>query len=163
MRSEFIRGRGQTANFRQSAPEIHVSPRGAEAAVEAAPDGPGRWPTVSRAVVRAAAWMWIVLLVAGSLQPARPGAVKALHREIHWVAFAGAALLLFALSKTRRREILAAWTIILLGVSLEVAQHLIYRNHLEWRDIGDDAVAILAAFVIYRLTGAWKPRRGRAM
>ena len=73
-------------------------------------------------------------------------------------AHAGAALLLFALSKTRRREMLGAGAILLLGVSLEVAQHLIYRNHLEWRDIGDDAVAILAAFALYRLTGAWKPR-----
>jgi hypothetical protein len=128
-----------------------------EALVESASESVSRG-AVSRAVVRAAAWVWIALLVAGSLQPGRPGAIKGLHREIHWVAFTGAGLLVFALSKTRRREIMGAWTILLLGVSLEVAQHLIYRNHLEWRDIADDAVAILAAFVLYRLTGAWKPR-----
>lgn len=129
-----------------------------EAPAEAAPDRPGRWVAVSRAAVRAAAWVWIALLVAGSLQPARPGSVKGFHREIHWVAFAGGAVLLFALSKTRRREILGAGGIFLLGVSLEVAQHLIYRNRLEWRDMFDDGLAILAAFVLYRLTGAWKPK-----
>jgi hypothetical protein len=128
-----------------------------EAPVESAPESVSRI-AVSRTVVRAAAWIWIAVLVAGSLQPARPGAVKMLHREVHWVAFAGAGLLLFALSKTRRREILGACTIFLLGVSLEVAQRSIYRNHLEWRDIADDGVAILAAFALYRLMGAWKPR-----
>jgi hypothetical protein len=129
-----------------------------QAPVEAAPDGPACRAAVARAIVRAAAWAWIALLVAGSLQPARPGVVKALHREVHWVAFAGAALLLFALSKTWLREILGACTIFLLGVSLEVVQHLIYRNHLEWRDIADDGIAILAAFALYRLSGGWKPK-----
>ena len=127
------------------------------AAVESAPEERVR-RGVSRGALRIVAWVWISLLVAGSLQPARPGVVKGLHREIHWVAFAGAALLLFALSKTRFREILGACTILLLGVSLEVVQHLIYRNHLEWRDVVDDGFAILTAFAFYRLTGAWKPR-----
>src|SRR5450631_3469209 len=97
---------------------------------------------VSRVVVRATAWVWIALLVAGSLQPSRPGAVQGFHREIHWAAFAGAALLLFALSQTRRREILGACAVFLLGVSVEVAQHLIHRNRLEWPDVADDALAI---------------------
>jgi len=119
---------------------------------------PGPRTVVSAVVLRIVAWVWIALLTAGSLQPARPGVVKVLHREIHWVAFAGAALLLFALSKTRLREILGGCAILLLGVSLEVAQHLIYRGRLEWLDIGDDGVAILAALVLYRLAGAWKPR-----
>jgi hypothetical protein len=114
----------------------------------------------SRVTLRAAAWVWIGLLVLGSLQPSRPSTVKGFHREIHWVAFAGAALLLFALSKTRRQEILRACTVFLLGVSLEIAQRLIYHNHLEWQDIADDGLAIVAAFLLYRLTGAWKPKRG---
>jgi hypothetical protein len=128
------------------------------APVESAPYKPVRRTGVSRGALRIVAWVWIALLVAGSLQPARPGVVKGLHREIHWLAFAGAALLLLALSKTRLREMLGASAIFLLGVSLEVLQHLIYRNHLEWRDIADDGLAILAALALYRLTGAWKPR-----
>lgn len=125
--------------------------------VESAPE-PVRRTGVSRVAVRAAAWVWIALLVVGSLQPSRPGVVQAFHREIHWGAFAGTSLLLFALSKTRRREILGACAIFLLGVSLEVAQHLIYRNPVEWHDIADNFVAILVAFALYRLTGSWKPR-----
>jgi len=126
--------------------------------VAAAPVEPVRRTAVSRAVLRTIAWVWIALLIAGSLQPARPGLVKGLHREIHWVGFAGAALLLFSLSKTRRREILGACAVLILGVLLEVLQRLIYRNHLEWRDIGDDGLAVLLAFALYRLTGAWKPK-----
>jgi hypothetical protein len=128
------------------------------APVEPAADETVRRTAVSRAALRIIAWAWIAVLIVGSLQPARPGVVKGLHREVHWVAFAGAAVLLFALSKTRLREILGAGTIFLLGVSLEVMQHLIYRNHLELRDIVDDGLAILAAFALYHLTGAWKPR-----
>ena len=128
------------------------------APVESASVEPVRGTAVSRAALRTVAWVWIALLIAGSLQPARPGLVKGLHREIHWVGFAVAALLLFSLSRTRRREILGACTILLLGVSLEILQHLIYRNHLEWRDVADDALAIFLAFALYRLTGAWKPK-----
>lgn len=95
--------------------------------------------------------------MSGRCRPARPTFVTGVHREIHWAAFAGAAILLFALSRTRRQEILRALTVFLLGVSLEVVQYLINRNHLEWRDIGDDGLAILAAFALYRLAGAWKP------
>ncbi len=105
-----------------------------------------------------AAWIWLALLILGSLQPARPGPVKLLHRPIHCVAFAGAALLLLPLSRTRRREIQGALAIFLLGFSLELLQHLISRNYLEWRDVADDGLAILLAFVLYRVTGSWKPK-----
>jgi hypothetical protein len=128
------------------------------APVEPAPAEPVRRSIVSRAILRTITWVWIALLIAGSLQPARPGLVKVVHREIHWAGFAGAAVLLFSLSKTRRREILGAGAIFLLGVSLEVLQHLTYRNDLELRDIADDGLAILAAFAVYRLMGAWKPK-----
>jgi len=119
---------------------------------------PARPTGVSPVALRFAAWVWLALLIAGSLQPARPSPVKALHRPIHYVAFAGATLLLFSLSRTRRREIQGALAIFLLGFSLELLQHLIYRNHLEWRDVADDGLAILLAFAVCRLTGSWKPK-----
>lgn len=124
------------------------------------PDEPVERTAVPPAVLRIVAKVWLALLIVGSLQPARPGIVAGLHREMHWVAFAGAGLLLFSLSRTRRQEILGAFAIFLLGFSLELMQRLIYRNHLEWRDILDDGLAILLAFALYRLTGAWKPRPG---
>lgn len=110
----------------------------------------------SRAALRVAAWVWLALVIAGSLQPARPGVAGGLHRPIHYVAFAGAALLLLSLSRTRRREILGAAAVFFLGFSLEFLQHLIYRNCLEWRDIADDGVAVVAAVALYRLAGARK-------
>ena len=109
-------------------------------------------------VLRIVTWLWIALLIVGSLQPARPGVVTGHHHVIHWLAFAGGALLLFLLSRTRGQEILRALGIFFLGVSLEVLQHLIYRNPLEWRDVADDALAILLAFALYRLAGARKFR-----
>ena len=113
--------------------------------------------SIPRVVLRIVAKIWLALLIVGSLQPARPGIVILAHREIHWVAFGGAALLLFSLSLTRRQEVLRAFIIFFLASSLEVAQHLINRNHMEWRDVGDDGLAILVAFALYRLPGAWKP------
>jgi hypothetical protein len=128
------------------------------APVEPAPVEPVKRTAVSRAVLPIVAKVWLALLIVGSLQPARPGIVTGLHREIHWLAFAGTALLLFSLFRTRRQEILGAFTVFLLGFSLELLQHLIYRNHLEWRDIADDGLAIFLALALYRLAGAWKPR-----
>jgi|HubBroStandDraft_6_1064221.scaffolds.fasta_scaffold287357_1 hypothetical protein len=97
---------------------------------------------------------WLLLLIAGFLQPARPGPVLGLHREIHWLAFGGATFLLLLLSQNRRQEIRSAIGAFLLGLSLEFMQHFIYRNPMEWRDVRDDAVAILVAFALYHLTGA---------
>ena len=77
--------------------------------------------------------------------------------NLHVVARA-ASLLLFLLSRTRTQETLRAIAILCLGFCLEFAQHLIYRNPVEWRDVRDDAIAILLAFTLYRLTGSWKPR-----
>ena len=103
---------------------------------------------------------WILLLIVGSLQPARPGPLVAhlgFHRGVHWLAFAGATLLLLAVSRNRRQEIRSAIAVFLLGLSLEFLQHLIYRNAMEWWDVRDDTLAILAAFALYQLTKARKP------
>lgn len=104
-----------------------------------------------------AAGAWLVLLILGSLQPARPGIVRGNHRLMHYVAFAGAALLLFCLSGTRRREVQGALAIAFLGFCLELLQHLIYRMPMEWRDVSDDSFAVLVAFALYSRTGARKP------
>jgi NhaP-type Na+/H+ or K+/H+ antiporter len=75
------------------------------------------------------------------------------HRGIHWLAFAGAAVLLLLLSRNRRQEIRSVIGVCLLGLTLEYVQHLIYRNIMEWWDVRDDALAVLAAFMLYRLAG----------
>jgi hypothetical protein len=95
--------------------------------------------------------VWIVALIAGSLQPARPGSTLGLHREIHWLAFGGLALFVLTISRNLRQEIACVAAACLLGLSLEFLQHLIYRNAMEWRDVRDDTLAVLIAFAIYRL------------
>lgn len=112
-------------------------------------------------ILRIVARIWLALLIVGSLQPARPGILKGNHRPVHYVAFAGATLLLLASAYTRRQKVLSAIGVFFLGISLEFLQHLIYRNPMEWRDIGDDGLAILAALALYYLTGAWKPGLGQ--
>ena len=97
------------------------------------------------------AQLWTLLLVIGSLQPARPGPVTGLHREIHWLAFGCVALLLLLLSNTLRQELRFVFATCLLGLFLEYFQHLIYRNPMEWRDVRDDTCAILAAFALFRV------------
>jgi hypothetical protein len=103
-------------------------------------------------IIRRITQAWLLLLIVGSLQPARPGPVVGLHREIHWLAFAGATFLLLLLSRNRRQEIRSAIGAFLLGLSLECVQHLIYRHPMEWRDVRDDTLAILAAFALYQFT-----------
>jgi hypothetical protein len=97
-----------------------------------------------------------LLVAVGSLRPASPGPVLDLHREIHWLAFGGAALLLLLGSRNRRQEIRSVIAVFLLGLSLEYLQHLIYHNPMEWDDVGDDALAILAVLALYRLAGTCK-------
>ena len=100
----------------------------------------------------------LVLLIVGSLQPERLSLLAGVHRVIHWLAFGGAALLLFCVSRGPRQEILGAFATVLLGLLLEILQHVIYRNCMEWRDVVDDGLAILVAIALYRLTGSPKPR-----
>jgi hypothetical protein len=102
---------------------------------------------------------WILFLIAASLQPARPGPLVthvSLHRGVHWLAFAGAAFLLLVLSRNRRQQVRNSIAVVLLGLSLEYLQHLMYRNVMEWWDVRDDFLAVLVVFGLYRLIGAGK-------
>ncbi|MBZ5723983.1 MAG: hypothetical protein LAP87_03215 [Acidobacteriia bacterium] len=109
-------------------------------------------------IVRPIAQAWLLLVIAGSLQPVRPRPVAGLHHEIHWLAFAGAALLLLLLSRNRRQEIRSVIALCLLALSLEYLQHLVYRTAMEWRDVRADSLAILAALALYRLAGYFRSR-----
>ena len=104
-------------------------------------------------IIRRITLAWLLFIIVGSLQPARPGHNVALHRGIHWLAFACTAFLLLLLSRNRRQEIRGVVAACLLGLSLEYVQHVVYRNAMEWRDVRDDTLAILAALALYRLAG----------
>lgn len=102
--------------------------------------------------VRRAALAWILLLVIGSLQPARPAPVRAsaLHREIHWLAFGGTALLLLLVAPSRAFQLQSVIAACALGLSIEYLQHLIYHIDLEWPDVRDDCLAVFVTFALYR-------------
>ena len=106
---------------------------------------------LKRAIIRRFAQVWLVLLIAGSLQPGRPGPVVAMHRGIHFLGFGGATFLLLLLSANLLGEIRAFLAMFLLGLSLEYLQHIMYHNVMEWWDVRDDAFAILAAWALYRV------------
>lgn len=104
-----------------------------------------KWALLLRRITQA----WLLLVVLGSLQPKRPGPMLALHREIHWLAFAGAAFLLLVLSRTLRQAIQRALLVFVLGAALESLQHFLYHTAAEWRDLRDDSFAILGACAVY--------------
>jgi hypothetical protein len=113
-------------------------------------------PLKRRPILLRLAQAWILALIAGSLQPARPAPVRGLHSAIHWLAFAGTTSLLLLLCRNRREEIRAVAATCLMGLSLEYLQHVIYRNAMEWRDVRDDTLAVLAALTLYHLAGVCK-------
>jgi hypothetical protein len=69
-------------------------------------------------IIRLIAQAWLLLVIVGSLQPARLWHSVAVHRGIHWLAFAGLALLLLLPSWNRRQEIRNVIAACLLGLSL---------------------------------------------
>jgi hypothetical protein len=118
---------------------------------------------------KACAWIaavWISCLIVGSLLPyrtklalgtrpahaANPRApvVTLKHRAIHWLSFGGAALLLLLLARNRHQEIAAVAATIALGCFIEFAQHVMYRNDIEWWDMRHDTYGALAALVLLR-------------
>ena len=106
-------------------------------------------------IIRLVTVAWLLLMILGSLQPARPPLLgySSFHLGIHWVAFAGAAFLLLLMCSDRVQEVLGVSALCLLGISLEYFQHLIYHIPIEWRDVRNDWLAIFVAFALYRLAG----------
>lgn len=100
--------------------------------------------------------IWILAIVVGSLQPARPEPFVALHRQIHWLAFAAAAFLLLFPARSLRHAIQRAAAILLLGLALEWVQHFLYHGAIEWLDVRDDVVAILVGSTVF-----WRASRTR--
>jgi hypothetical protein len=109
-------------------------------------------PTIIRRVTQ----VWLAVLILGSLQPARPKPVVSMHLGIHLLGFGGAVFLLLLLADNLLREIRAVVGMCLLGLTVELLQHLMYGNVMEWWDVRDDALAILTAWALYRLV--WKVR-----
>jgi hypothetical protein len=112
---------------------------------------------LTRDRLRRIASVWIICLVAISLQPYRPiGSNGQLpspaHRIEHLIAFVATGVLLLALSRSRKREWMAALSVLCLATGIETAQYLLYRGAFEWWDIRDDAIGFVIAAILNRWT-----------
>jgi hypothetical protein len=103
------------------------------------------------------AGLWVCGLVAFSLQPWRPARHRgAIHDIPHFVAYFTAALLLLHTARGARQRILAPLAVVVVGATLECAQHLLYRGPLNWRDLAIDGAAALFACLVTRLLPSTK-------
>jgi hypothetical protein len=98
---------------------------------------------------RIVAWFSVLIVAAGSLQPARPRFVLAHHHTIHVLMFSTIAFLFFRLSLDRSQRLWSALAICLLGLSLECSQYMINHHQMEWWDVRADWAGVLISFVLY--------------
>jgi hypothetical protein len=111
---------------------------------------------VTRGTLRRVASLWIILLMAISLQPFRPwktnDSPSPLHRVAHVTTFGVAGLMLLALSRNRPEERRVCLGVVVLAVFIETAQHLIYKVLFEWWDVREDMIGLLIAVMLIRFT-----------
>lgn len=97
--------------------------------------------------------LWIACMAYFSLRHLvrHAGAGTAAHRIEHAAAFGFLGLLVLPLSRNRVQEWMLALTIAALAATLELAQHLIFRNTVfEWWDVRDDSIGVLFAWLVVR-------------
>jgi hypothetical protein len=61
--------------------------------------------------------------------------------------------MLLALSRGRKKQWLAALSVVCLAVGIETAQYLLYRGPFEWWDVRDDAIGLVVAALLARRSG----------
>ena len=94
-----------------------------------------------------------ILLLIGSLMPGRMkislGTVGPWHRPLHIMLFAAIAA---AILVAHDGWIVAkAILLIAFALILEMAEHFLYHSELEWRDVRDDTVGIIAGLCFTEL------------
>ena len=102
---------------------------------------------MSRQIYRYALAIYTLALIVGSLQPLRPGGLhdSGLHPLLHVASFGLLVLLARTAFPGRGSLVWIVPACILLGATLEFAQHLEYREATEWGDIGEDAIGAAVA------------------
>jgi hypothetical protein len=146
-------------------------------------DPPGSKPVtilgilVPRRLARWFARVWIAAVIVGSLlpgsakitlrasegKPTHAGkAVEIKHRFIHFLAFGSSFLVLSVLAKRRKEQLEAAVEVMIIGCIVETIQYFVYsyRHIFEWWDVRDDALGILAAFLLLQVAGRVKSSVG---
>jgi len=127
-----------------------------------------------KGIARRIAPIWVAGLVVGSFLPGtwkktlgtQPfvlhQAVAPQHRLAHLVTFGFTALLFLLLTDRPRDEARAAGAAFVLGCAIEILQFSFgLAPVFEWWDLRDDAVGILAVWLIFvSVEALWGSRRG---
>lgn len=114
--------------------------------------------------MRLAALVWVLAIIVLSLIPLpwknEIGTTGAFHRAGHLLAFLILAFLLCRIASTAAARLIRCAGAVLLGIVLETAEHLLYRDRLEWDDVLVDALGValgfLCAFALAPRTGGSK-------
>jgi hypothetical protein len=97
----------------------------------------------------------VSVLIVGSLLPQAAkhaiGTQGLWHRPLHLILFAATACTTRAAFV--HRPFFTSIFLLTLALSLESAEHLLYRNLFEWRDVRDDVIGIAIGLL---LAGAWR-------
>jgi hypothetical protein len=97
--------------------------------------------------------MWVLVLAAGSFLPDHAKdaiGTHAVHRLYHLVSFGSTAYLLSLIARDTRERFAASFFVIALGCALEYGQHVVFHIPIEWWDIRDDTLGVLAAALLIR-------------
>ena len=109
---------------------------------------------ISRTFLTRIAPIWVLVLALGSFLPDHAkGAIgtHSLHRLYHLISFGSTAYLLSLIARDTRERLAAASFVIFLGLTLEFFQHIVFHIPLEWWDVRDDTLGVLAAALLIRL------------
>jgi hypothetical protein len=108
-----------------------------------------------RARYRTGALIWATALLILSLQPMRPGNIHfgLLHRLAHFLCFGALAFLgTRGFLRPGRISLWPASECFIFGLAIEFLQHCQNRMSIEWNDVRDDALGILAFTVLFYAT-----------
>ena|SRR5947209_8348505 len=106
--------------------------------------------------------LWVLVVGALSLSPLaikqRLHTVGHLHYGGHFLVFALTATAVLWNTPSLRSQILRSGMVILLGVTLEAAEVVVYHSRLEKRDLLVDAAGAAAGFVAIRAVSRFRLR-----
>jgi VanZ family protein len=115
--------------------------------------------------------LWVVLIccvIVGSLLPAKSSAIVAIGRlhislkVLHYCAYTSLALIALVAVRRRSAAVMAALTMIVLGVALEFGQKLVPGRACEIRDMFINATGVITGIAIGMLSRRIASAAGRS-